>query len=342
MNTIDLTSPNIRHIFAQLQKHLGGTLEQDPDEFCLSVDNDRARGQIKGVNLKNNFVFVEYDITFSQDTAIIRYGGATKPIYFLYCAKGQLQHSFDVGGKKRLLQQFQTGIFSSSTGHGSVLSFRKDNAVRGTVITVATAGGPTQDSSSDILRERLVHHFMPKAPTETFHYIGSYNLKISEQLYALQTIQQTGLVRNLLVKGILHILLALEIEQHQEDRENAGRLGTLTHDELDMIRELSHFIKNFPDQRFSIQMLGKKSGLSPAKLQEGFKFLHGMTVTNYIRKIRVEYAEKLIKTTDLNITEIVYSVGLTSRSYFSKIFKDKYNCSPKRYQDNQQRAMVND
>ena len=75
--------------------------------------------------------------------------------------------------------------------------------------------------------------------------------------------------------------------------------------------------------------------MSPAKLQEGFKLLHNRTVSDFIRNVRVETAEHLIKTTDLNISEIVYTVGLTSRSYFSKIFKQKYKCSPKYYQDNQ-------
>ena len=63
--------------------------------------------------------------------------------------------------------------------------------------------------------------------------------------------------------------------------------------------------------------------------------MHNRTVTDYIRNVRVEVAEELIKNTDLNISEIVYSIGLTSRSYFSKIFKEKYNCSPKYYQENQ-------
>ena len=64
--------------------------------------------------------------------------------------------------------------------------------------------------------------------------------------------------------------------------------------------------------------------------------MHGVTVTKYIRHTRILAAEHVIKTTDLNISEVVYSIGLTSRSYFSKIFKKKYNCSPKDYQLNRQ------
>ena len=35
--------------------------------------------------------------------------------------------------------------------------------------------------------------------------------------------------------------------------------------------------------------------------------------------------------TDLNISEVVYSIGFTSRSYFCKIFRQKYGCSPREY-----------
>jgi AraC-like DNA-binding protein len=52
--------------------------------------------------------------------------------------------------------------------------------------------------------------------------------------------------------------------------------------------------------------------------------------------VRVEKGEELIKTSDMNISQIVYSVGFSSRSYFSKIFRQKYNCSPKEYKEKQQ------
>jgi AraC-like DNA-binding protein len=59
--------------------------------------------------------------------------------------------------------------------------------------------------------------------------------------------------------------------------------------------------------------------------------MHGRTVSDFVRNVRLEKAEDLIKNTDLNISEVVYSIGLTSRSYFCKIFKKKYDCSPKEY-----------
>jgi len=38
-----------------------------------------------------------------------------------------------------------------------------------------------------------------------------------------------------------------------------------------------------------------------------------------------------MNTSDLNISQIVYSIGFTSRSYFTKIFKEKYVLAPNEY-----------
>ncbi|GAA0872142.1 hypothetical protein GCM10009117_12890 [Gangjinia marincola] len=68
--------------------------------------------------------------------------------------------------------------------------------------------------------------------------------------------------------------------------------------------------------------------------------MHNRTVADYVRNVRLDKAEELMRTTDLNISEIVYSVGLTSRSYFCKIFKQKYKCSPKQYHMKLQKANI--
>ena len=56
--------------------------------------------------------------------------------------------------------------------------------------------------------------------------------------------------------------------------------------------------------------------------------------TEYIRYTRLEAARDLIRTTDLNISQIVYTIGFSSRSYFSKIFKNKYGITPSEFKEN--------
>lgn len=341
MKIVYLKTNNIANIFNQLQQDLGGKLKIRPQEYSLELHNNLVSGVISGVSFKNNVSFMEYNIIFKEDMLLINNMPITNPIHFMYCAKGKINHSFGIKGEKRILNQFQTGIFSCDPSQDTTLFFRKDEVVKLTNIMVDTHEVDQESENIDLLRNQLLKTFLPKTGQHIFAYIGSYNLKIAEKIQQLAAITQKGLVRNLLIKGIVHVILAMEIQQHKEDKKNAkNNFGSLTKDEMDDIKELSNFIKNYPEIQYSLKYLSNKSGLSPAKLQEGFKLMFDRTVTDYIRNVRVETAEHLIKTTDLNISEIVYSVGLTSRSYFSKIFKEKYNCSPKHYQDHQNQLAV--
>ncbi len=336
MHTLLLTKRELKTIFSELEQQLGGTVTYNHKEYVLHVDNEKAYGEVIGVIVNKNIHFLQYALTFAEDTHIVHKTPHVDPIYFLYCAEGQMSHSFSENGKKRSLNQFQTGIFASDPTRDTALFFRKDTKVNLTCITVNTQTSEKDESATSILQEQLVATFMPGPDKQTFAYTGSYNLKIAEQIRYLESIRQKGLVRHLLIRGIVHMILALEIQQHTEDVRNAQlKPGSLTRDEMEQINELTEFIQNYPEVQYSLKYLSDKSTLSPAKLQEGFKLLHNRTVSDFIRNVRVETAENLIKTTDLNISEIVYTVGLTSRSYFSKIFKQKYNCSPKYYQDHQ-------
>ena len=340
MKTIHLITNNISQIFNELQKELGGKLNKSHQEFNLQLNNDLVLGTISGITFKNDISFMKYDVTFKEDTILKSHTSTANPINFMYCSSGNLGYGFSDSGIKKSLNQFQTGIFSSDPNRDSVMFFRKNQAVKFSNIKVDGFGN-SNDESIDLLKSQLIKTFMPKNGEETFAYVGSYNLKIAEKIQQLDAISQKGIVRNLLINGTVHVILAMEIQQHKEDLKNLkNNLGSLTRSEMEDIKEISNFIKNYPEIQYSLKYLSKKSGLSPSKLQEGFKLLHDRTVTDFIRNIRVETAENLIKTTDLNISEIVYTVGLTSRSYFSKIFKEKYDCSPKYYQDNQHTLAV--
>lgn len=59
-----------------------------------------------------------------------------------------------------------------------------------------------------------------------------------------------------------------------------------------------------------------------------FKNNMGMTMTEYLTNIRLEYALNMLKTTDMAILEISQEVGFSSLSHFNKLFKNKYGLQP--------------
>ncbi|MBM1104578.1 helix-turn-helix transcriptional regulator [Aurantibacter crassamenti] len=336
MKTIKITSTILEVLFEQLQAQLGGTFQNSSKEFSLELNNGLAKGFITGNSTEEAISYIEYDITFNEDVVLVHESDENHPIQFSYCSKGQLMQSFGTFGKKYRLGQFQTGIISNASKQNTCLHFRKDEEVKVSMIQV-----DADEVNDEDLKFQLQNTFAPNTSSNTFAYVGSFNLKIAERIQQLDAVSQKGIVRNLLINGLVYLILALEIQQHTEDMANAeSNNGSLTKKEMEDVNELSELIRNYPEIQYSLKYLSKKSGLSPFKLQEGFKALHGRTVSDFVRNVRVEAAEKLIRTSDLNISEVVYTVGLTSRSYFSKIFKEKYNCSPKHYQNHQNSMAV--
>jgi AraC-like DNA-binding protein len=84
------------------------------------------------------------------------------------------------------------------------------------------------------------------------------------------------------------MILSLEIEQHADYLKNIFyNTGSLTKMEMELIKNLSEFIKNYPERQYTMKSLRNRSGLSSAKLQEDFPIMQGPTVIYYIRDIRI-------------------------------------------------------
>lgn len=333
MKIVTINTERIQNIFEELQTNFGGKVTFDLDEYRLETNNSFAKGAIIGASFNDNISYVEFDMTFAEDVRMDVVNPIESPVYFAYCSKGSLSHSFGSTGEERKFKTFQTAIVTSKKNQDNVLFFEKDKKTKFTLIIVGTQ--LLHQDPTNSLNQKVKETFFENNNVQDFFYVGSYNLKIAEKIEQLNAITQTGIVRNLLKEGILRIILAMEIQQHTDDLSiTAKDTNCLTLREMEEIKELSEAIRANPEEAFTIKSLSKKSGLSPNKLQEGFKLIHNRTVNDYITHMRVLKAEILIRTSDLNISEIVYCIGFTSRSYFSKIFKQKFNCSPKEYKFN--------
>lgn len=77
--------------------------------------------------------------------------------------------------------------------------------------------------------------------------------------------------------------------------------------------------------------LAKQLGLSYSGFRSLFKTHTGTPPCQYQINIRINKSRELLTNTALSITEIAERVGFSSVYYFSRLFKQKEGCSPKRY-----------
>lgn len=333
MKTTYIKTSKLEKIFDELHENFGGSLMMRLNKYKLNLNDQFGSGNIKGISLKNGVSYLEFDVNLNDEVVLSINATKNLPIYFAYCAEGVLGHSFGENGKQRLLQKYQTGILTCKRAEENNLTFKKGIRTKISLIVVNTTLSETAEGVS--LNKKLRDTFFEDNKIDNSLYISSFNLKIGKKIEELKAIKETGIVRNLMIEGIVQLILAMEIQQRLDDLINvANSTGCLTKKEMENIIALSEFIKKYPEDDYTLKLLSRKSGLSASKLQEGFKLLHNRTVRDFIINERMKKSEQLIRTTDLNISEVVYSIGFTSKSYFSKIFKQKYNCSPKFYKEN--------
>lgn len=92
---------------------------------------------------------------------------------------------------------------------------------------------------------------------------------------------------------------------------------------------------NLDNLQLDIPFLCGQIGISRASLYNKLKAITGMGANDYINKIRIERAMKLIKETNLNFTEISEKTGFTSPRYFSTAFKQYTGKTPTQYRKEQ-------
>jgi len=71
--------------------------------------------------------------------------------------------------------------------------------------------------------------------------------------------------------------------------------------------------------------------LSASRFRHLFKQETGKTTSQYLRELRLQRAELLLRTTFLSIKEVTNEAGLTSTSHFVQYFKKRYGLTPTAY-----------
>ncbi|NMM64084.1 helix-turn-helix transcriptional regulator [Clostridium sp. P21] len=71
--------------------------------------------------------------------------------------------------------------------------------------------------------------------------------------------------------------------------------------------------------------------ISPNYLSTIFNEKNGMSLKDYINKLRIEKAKVYLEETDMKISDISKKIGYSQLSYFGSIFKKMENCTPNGY-----------
>lgn len=88
---------------------------------------------------------------------------------------------------------------------------------------------------------------------------------------------------------------------------------------------------NLQNASFSIETMVEELNMSQSTLYRKIKSLTGLSLTSFIRSIRLKKAAHLILIDDLNLSQISYEVGFNDYKYFKISFEKQFKCLPSKY-----------
>jgi AraC family L-rhamnose operon regulatory protein RhaS len=100
---------------------------------------------------------------------------------------------------------------------------------------------------------------------------------------------------------------------------------------------LSHIHERYTEA-LTVEDLARLSGISPGHLGETFKRRTGLTITQYVTKLRVEHARSLLEQTDLTVTDICHRTGFEDSGYLTRVFKRATGVTPRAYREHARKA----
>lgn len=95
---------------------------------------------------------------------------------------------------------------------------------------------------------------------------------------------------------------------------------------------LRYIATNYTNPELDLECVVSATGTNRNKVNEVLKTELGMTFTSYLNKLRLTQAARLLSEKGgATVSEIAYSVGYSNVSYFNKLFKEEYGCTPKSF-----------
>lgn len=91
------------------------------------------------------------------------------------------------------------------------------------------------------------------------------------------------------------------------------------------------YIKEHFSENITVQKIADSASISESECSRCFRNVLGTSPIAYLKKYRLQHAAELLTSTHWKISYIGQQCGFSEMSYFSKSFKELYQCAPSEY-----------
>lgn len=155
-----------------------------------------------------------------------------------------------------------------------------------------------------------------------YAHLSNNGIQISRLFHGETTIQMTEQSERSVIDLIRWAGYLLDLVFEYEN--NMQKADTL-------IDRIQAFVKQHYRENIGRNEIGAEFHLVPEYVARVYKKKAGKTLKEYINDYRLEQAQKLLKDTEMRISDIALETGFDNISYFSTLFKKATGMSPNEY-----------
>ena len=156
--------------------------------------------------------------------------------------------------------------------------------------------------------------------------LGTYLSDIEEEYFLYPPFVESSihslLLRFLVMIGRNHI---------NQNREFSRSASSKQYEYVEKFMDICQYITDHCTENLTVDALALQAGFSKFHFSRLFKQFTNMSCYDYLISQRISYAEQLLLTPGLSITEVAMQSGFNSLSTFNRIFKTIKKCTPSEY-----------
>jgi transcriptional regulator GlxA family with amidase domain len=134
-----------------------------------------------------------------------------------------------------------------------------------------------------------------------------------------------------------------KVFQIEMDRQNQSAFiifkGQKMHED-EIVKEAQDYIENNVQEKISIKQLASRFAVSRRQFDRRFIEATGNTPFEYVQRVKVEAAKKLLEVGRKTVSEVMYEVGYSDASAFRRVFKEVTSLSPVEYRNRYNKEAV--
>ena len=97
---------------------------------------------------------------------------------------------------------------------------------------------------------------------------------------------------------------------------------------------MTEYVNQNFTQKLTSEEVARIGGLSTSRCLHLFKEETGMSLSEYVKKLRIEYGKYLLLNTDISIADCSIESGFFDQSHFTKTFKQVEKITPSQFRRN--------